>query len=364
MRRPNGASFLVTAAHPIPAPVPVPARTTLNFAQRPGAYAQMPAPRAADAASLQTLQGETMGTVWRLRWVNTDMRPIAPVQALVQDQLDLVIAQMSNWEPDAFISRFNAAPAGAVFAMPPEFAQVLRAGLGWAECTHGAFDPAAGQLVALWGFGPHAAKSLPPSPAALAALRGQANWRTLGVLPTADPLIQPGALWLDFSGIAKGYAVDRVAQALKAAGIANFLIDIGGELRAAGRRPDGTSWHIQLDVGEASPHAANDAPVLALNDMAVATSGSRWHQHTQGGQQWSHTIDPRTGQASASPLRAVTVLHAACMDADALATALWVLGPHDGLALADALNVAARLHGLNGEVLHSQRWADSGFPIA
>ena len=363
MRRSSGASFRVTAAHPLPVAPP----TTLNFAQRPGAYAQMPAPRAADAASLQSVQGETMGTVWRLRWVNTDMRPIAPVQALVQAQLDGVVAQMSNWEPDAFISRFNTAPAGTVFAMPPEFAQVLRAGLGWAERTHGAFDPAAGQLVALWGFGPHAAKSLPPSPAAVAALRGQPNWRALGVHPTSDQLIQPGALWLDFSGIAKGYAVDRVAQALQAAGIANFLIDIGGELRAAGRRPDSTSWHIQLDAGEeAWPNGANAqaAPVLALNDMAVATSGSRWHQHTQAGQQWSHTVDPRTGQASASPLRAVTVLHATCMDADALATALWVLGPHDGLALANALNVSARLQGLNGEVQHSRRWADSGFPIA
>ncbi|ARU06818.1 hypothetical protein CCO03_11855 [Comamonas serinivorans] len=348
-----------------------------------------------------------MGTLWRLRWVNVDMRPLADVQALVQAQLDLVIAQMSHWEPTSLISRFNRAAAGTRMALPPAFDHVLNAGLHWARRSGGAFDPAAGRLVALWGFGPHAASQLPPTPAELAAWQAGPHWTALRPaaassaeedppatitpprceappeamplphtlatptpstpgrqatgadtpLETASgearaPLTQPGGLWLDLSGIAKGYAVDAVSQALQAHGLDHFLIDIGGELRASGRRPDGRCWRVQLDAGDDT-----SAPeVIELNHRAVATSGNRWHRHVHGDDQWSHTVDPRSGQASRSALRAVSVLHAECMHADALATALWVLGVDEGLTFAQAEGVAARLVDAQGRVHLSAHW--------
>ena len=364
----------------------------LDFGQRLSGYAPAPGPRAADSAQLQTLQGETMGTRWQLSLVNTDMRPLAEVRAIVQAQLDLVIAQMSHWVPDSLISRFNAADAGTRFALPPEFAQVLQAGLRWAQASGGAFDPAAGRLVAAWGFGPHAARELPPSEALLLALRQAASWRDLEMTeylaprqaeapatatapapgPAPSPahagtgthadthtLAQPGGLWLDFSGIAKGFAVDLVSQALQAAGIAHSLIDIGGELRATGTRPGGQPWRVQLDAGAGDEPSLQAAPVLALRDQAVATSGSRWHRHQHGGQAWNHTVDPRTGLASLSPLQGVSVLHPSCMQADALATTLWVLGLPDALAFANAHGVAARLCGVNGEIHATAQWQEA-----
>ena len=347
----------------------------LDFGQRLSGYAPAPGPRAADPAQLQTLQGETMGTRWQLRFANPDMLPLAAVRATVQAQLDLVIAQMSHWAPESLISRFNAAAAGAHFVLPPEFAQVLQAGLAWARASDGAFDPAAGRLVAAWGFGPHAAADLPPSDAHLLALQQAPSWRDLQLSPAAvNPeangaslgtdgpvtLTQPGGLWLDFSGIAKGFAVDLVSQALQALGIAHSLVDIGGELRATGTRPDGQPWRVQLDDGPGEAPATNTspqtAPVLALHNLAIATSGSRWHHHRRGEQVWNHTVDPRTGLASMSPLRAVSVLHGSCMQADALATTLWVLGPTAGLAFAQAHGVAARLCGVNGEIHATAPW--------
>ena len=372
--RDSSASATQPQILPTPArPAPVSSAPRLDFGQRLSGYAPAPGPRAADPAQLQTLQGETMGTRWQLRFANPDMQPLAAVRATVQAQLDLVIAQMSHWAPDALISRFNAADAGTRFALPPEFAQVLQAGLAWARASHGAFDPAAGRLVAAWGFGPHAAADLPPTDAHLLALKQAPNWRALQLSPAAGSpqangaglgtdgpvtLTQPGGLWLDFSGIAKGFAVDLVSQALQAQGIANSLIDIGGELRAAGTRPDGQPWRVQLDDGLDNAGQADDAPapVLALRELAIATSGSRWHHHQRGDQTWNHTVDPRTGLASLSPLRAVSVLHASCMQADALATTLWVLGPADGLAFAQAQDVAARLCEVNGEIHATEPW--------
>ena len=397
--------------------------TRLDFGQRLSGYAPCAGLRAADPAQLHTLQGDTMGTRWQLRLANPAMRPLAEVRAIVQAQLDLVIAQMSHWEPQSLISRFNAAGAGTRFALPREFAQVLAAGLHWARASGGAFDPAAGRLVAAWGFGPHAASQLPPSPAQLLALPGS-SWRDLTLAeaaaeglpdalaqgwvdapidapltdsinapvapvapvaglvqppiahqpsPSPRSLTQPGGLWLDFSGIAKGFAVDAVSQALQAAGLADHLIDIGGELRASGRRPDGQPWRVRLDAAEPdsasqpspghqpNPHGPRTpsnppSPVLALRDVAIATSGSRWHHHQRGEQAWNHTVDPRTGLASMSPLRAVSVLHTSCMQADALATTLWVLGPTAGLAFAQAHGVAARLRGVNGEIHATAPW--------
>jgi len=140
---------------------------------------------------------------------------------------------------------------------------------------------------------------------------------------------------LDLSGIAKGFAVDHGTQALQALGLTDFLFEIGGELRGVGRRPGGQPWQVQVDTGLAA------AQRIALADLAVATSGDQWHQRAHEGKRWSHTIDPRTGEPVAHALASVTVLHAQCMEADALATVLTVLGPDEGWDFAEQHGVAA-----------------------
>lgn len=300
--------------------------------------------------SLQTLGGATMGTTWSLRLVNPGFAPLAPVQALVQDTLDAVIGQMSNWEADSALSLFNCAPAGSWHTLPPELTQVLDAALHWARACDGAWDPTVGALVALWGFGPrpdplapHA--GTPPSAAAIAqalAVCGhqRLQW-DLAEHSAERRLWQPGGLQLDLSGIAKGFAVDWVAERLQQAGWSHALLEIGGELRAWGRRPDGSPWRVAVAGRATGQGGAADPLVLSLKDGALATSGDHWHGFEHQGRRYSHTLDPRTGWPVPPTLTSVTVWHGQCLHADALATVLTVLGPETGWDFALQQQIAA-----------------------
>ena len=317
--------------------------STPSFAHRTLGYANTAAPRAADPATLQQLAGRTMGTTWSLRFVNPAMRPLAQVRAAVETALDEVVVQMSHWSPDSNLGRYNRAPAGSMHALPLAFATVLRCALDAAERSGGALDPTVGPLVRLWGFGPDATPAqeahAPPSDAELATTRARCGWQRLAFDATRAALLQPGGLTLDFSGLAKGFAVDHAVAALQALGLHDLLLEVGGELRAIGRRPDSMSWRVQVAAAEAGD--ASPPLVVPLHDLAIATSGDRWHQRGTGERHWSHTIDPRTGAPVDHALAAVSVLHAQCMQADALATVLTVLGPADGMAFAEAHGVAA-----------------------
>ena len=302
---------------------------------RAGGYANAAVPRRADPASLQQLDGQTMGTTWSLRFDNPRMLALERVRETVEAALARVIAQMSHWEPASDIGRFNRAAAGSHHVLPREFAEVMRCAAHWARTSAGALDPTVGPLVACWGFGPEAEASGLPTPEALAEARAHTGWHRLAFDETSGSLQQPGGITLDLSGIAKGFAVDHGLEALRGLGLADLLFEIGGELRGIGRRPGGQPWQVMIDAESASPQR------IALADMAVATSGDRWHRRERGGRRWSHTIDPRSGEPVAHSLASVTVLHAQCMHADALATVLTVLGPDEGLAFAERHDVAA-----------------------
>ena len=299
-------------------------------------YANAAVPRRADPARLQTLAGRTMGTTWSLVFDNPAMVPRDTVEAAVVRALDRVIAQMSNWVAASDIGRFNAAAPGSRHALPAEFAEVLGCALHWAQASGGAIDPTVGPLVALWGFGAQAAPRAQPSHEALSEARSRTGWRRLAFDPVAGTVSQPGGFSLDLSGVAKGFAVDHAVAALRALGLRDLLMEVGGELRGVGRRPGGAPWRVRIDGADA------EAPPVALADLSVATSGDRWHAYVQDGRQVSHTIDPRSGEPAASALASVTVLHAQCMQADALATVLVVLGDAEGPAFAERHGIAAR----------------------
>nr|WP_312529119.1 FAD:protein FMN transferase [Comamonas sp.] len=303
-----------------------------------------PAMHLAQDGSLHSLQGATMGTTWSLRLANPDYAPLAPVQALVQHTLDAVIAQMSNWEVDSCVSRFNAADAGSWHALPPELAQVLDAALHWARACDGAYDPTVGALVSLWGFGPRANPQAPhsgqpPAQADIDRALQVCGHQRLQWQPQQRRLLQPGGLQLDLSGIAKGYAVDWVAERLRASGWPHALLEIGGEIRAWGHKPGGQPWRVAV------AGVAGDEPlVVPLGDGALASSGDHWHVFMHGGKRFSHSLDPRSGQPVAHALTSVTVYHRECMHADALATVLTVLGPEDGWQFALQHQIAAVFH--------------------
>ncbi len=323
-----------------------------------GGYANAAVLRRADPASLQTLAGRTMGTTWSLVFDNPAMLPREAVNTAVIFALDRVIAQMSTWEPSSDIGRFNASEPGSRHLLQAEFAEVLGCALHWAEASGGAIDPTVGPLVALWGFGAQAspeALQAQPSADAVAEARSRTGWQRLEFDAAENTVRQPGGFSLDLSGVAKGFAVDHAVEALRALGLRDLLMEIGGELRGVGRRPGGAAWRVRVDG------SAENSPVVSLGDLAVATSGDRWHVRAQNGRDVSHTIDARSGEPVASALASVSVLHARCMQSDALATVLTVLGEDEGMAFAERHDIAALFVCRNGgdarRTIASQAWS-------
>lgn len=268
-----------------------------------------------------------MGTSWSLQIVSSPV----DAAALVQAAFDRVIAQMSQWEPASDLSRFNRAPAGDWHGIPPELFQVVTAALEIAEASDGAFDPALGEITENWGFGSGGAVDRVPDDMVQKGRRIE--------LDAADRRIRrsDGAS-LDLSGIAKGYGVDLAAEWLVEQGARHFLLELGGELRGEGIRPDGQPWWVDVEM---PPTTAIPPWRIALHDLSVATSGNYRRGFVADGRHYSHSFDPVTGRPVVSNVSSVTVLHRECMMADGWATALTVLGPERGIALADAQGLAA-----------------------
>jgi thiamine biosynthesis lipoprotein len=284
-----------------------------------------------------------MGTSWSVQLVPGPSGPTD--DAGIRAVLDRVIAQMSNWEADSDLSRFNRAAPGQWRTLPPEFSHVLAAALAISDASAGAFDPAAGALVDLWGFGPAGPRDAPDD-AAVADARARSGRTAIEHVPTLLSARRVRAAALDFSGIAKGHAVDAVAAYLRGQGCADFLVEIGGELLGHGIKPDGQPWWVAF---ESVPGA--DLPPIraALHGLAIATSGDYRRFVERAGARHAHTIDPRTGRPIANGVASVTVLHAECMHADAWATALTVLGPVEGLAIAVREGLAMQMVVREGE---------------
>jgi thiamine biosynthesis lipoprotein len=279
----------------------------------------------AKGARVQRMVGETMGTEWSLSLVGGD----ADIRPMVETVLAEVIAESSLWEPNSEICRFNRAAAGARVPLSAGFAAVVGCALQLATESGGAFDPRVGRLSAHWGFGPDGVPASGETPAPPQPLQ-----------LSGGVLTQPGNVWLDLNGIAKGQAVDRVAEALLAAGQRHFLIGIGGEYRGEGVRPDGQPWWVEIE----QPPGAALAPLrVALSGLSVATSGDYRRSFRRDGHRLSHSIDPRSGKPIPEGVASVAVLGKSCMVADAEATAITVLGPTEGLRWAAERGLAAQM---------------------
>jgi thiamine biosynthesis lipoprotein len=259
------------------------------------------------------------------------------LQAMIQRALDAVVREMSPWESLSDLCRYNRAGVGTWRPLPPAFATVLRRAIEIAEQSNGAFDPTLGALTDLWGFGPRAFSGAPPDAADIAPLKEAGGWKRLTL--DGDALFQPGTLRLDLNGIAKGFGVDQAAAALDRAGVKSYLVEVGGELRGIGAKPDGQPWWIELE----RPPTANDAErtMVALHDLSVATSGDYRRFFDHDGRRYAHTLDPATGAPTTHATVSVTVLAKDCMSADAWATALTVMAPDAALAFAAEHGLAA-----------------------
>ncbi|GEO41731.1 FAD:protein FMN transferase [Skermanella aerolata] len=296
------------------------------------------------------LNGPTMGTRWSaLVHAPASIDPDG-LRAALARAVDEIDYQMSTWKTDSDLMRMNAAHPGLWVDLPPALMRVLGKGLEIGRASNGAFDIGLGDLTNAWGFGPQAADA-----GAIRAHLGQVR------LPAHDLLEldaegyrarKHGNLQLDLSGIAKGYGVDRMMAVIERFGIASALVGLDGELRAKGVRADGRLWTVAIE----KPDYEMRAPisVLTLQDAAVATSGDYRHWVDAGQMRLSHTMDARTGGPLNNRVASVTVLADTCMEADAWATALMVMGEADGAAFADAkgLNALYILRTRSGLVQH------------
>lgn len=293
---------------------------------------------AASEGTLLQLQGKSMGTTWSAKMIPPREVSAEQLNRSIQAALDSVVAQMSTWQEDSDISRWNQAAAGW-WPIPDDFFEVLRHAMTLAEETQGAYDPTVGPLTQLWGFGPQGPRPRIPSDAELDQVRARVGWRRVALDPATSRVRQPGGVSLDLSSIAKGYGVDRVAAALEALGVTSYLMELGGELRGKGQRPDGKPWRVGIE--QPLTEGVQDSVAIPAEGMSVATSGNYRRSFHEANKRYTHIIDPRSGRPVEHSLASVTVLHTACMQADAWATALFVLGPTEGLAYARRKGLAA-----------------------
>ena len=281
-----------------------------------------------------------MGTSWSA----TARCPAAETEVLdaVERALEAVDASMSTYRGDSELSRINTAEPGRWTAVSPELMEVLEAASRLHALSDGAFDVTVGALVNAWGFGPDGSHPAPTDAQLGVLMRGVGFEH---VILQADPprvMRTRQGVSIDLSAIAKGYAVDRAAAGLAAMGCTDYMIDVGGEVKVAGRNPRGQAWRIGVERPD--PAATGQvAHVLSVDRGAVATSGDYRNFREVDGRLVSHTIDPRSGFPVEHALASVTVAHASAMWADGFATAINVLGPDAGMTLAEAEGLAALL---------------------
>lgn len=280
------------------------------------------------------LSGTTMGTLWHVSVVDVPEGYSAKsLTAAIQQVLDEVNERFSTYRPSSDVERVNAAPVGKWVPVSGQVVAVARFSEKIYRDSGGAFNPAVGALVNLWGFGPNAPpEPRIPSDEAIAKARASIDYGKLAIRDEPPALMKPVPLTLDYSAVAKGYGVDRVAERLDELGVSDYLVEVGGEVRVRGHNGHGKPWRIGIDTPDVIGDEAYAA--IAMSTGAVATSGDYRNYFDKDGKRYSHTIDPVTGRPITHNLASVTVIATTCMDADAVATAIDVLGPERGLAYA------------------------------
>ncbi len=285
--------------------------------------------------------GAAMGTTYHVKVVNPP-EGVAPQQ--VRAGLAGVIAKvdelMSTYRSDSDVSRFNASLTTDWVTVAPETRAVVEAALRVSRLTGGAFDVTVGPLVDLWGFGPISRRPAVPTQERITQELERVGYGHLETMEDPDAIRKDRQeVHVDLSAIAKGYAVDRAAEHLEALGIENYLVEIGGELRAKGMNPSGVPWRVAVE--SPVPERRAVFRVIQVAGVGLATSGDYRNFFEADGRRYSHTIDPRTGGPVEHTLVSVTVVHPSTMVADAMATGLLVLGPEEGFELAQGEKLAA-----------------------
>ena len=281
------------------------------------------------AAEPVALTGRALGTTWTVKFLQP-APPLNPatLTARISATLERLEQQFSTYRPNSELSRFNTARTTDWITVSPELARVATDCRALSVLTGGAFDATIFPLIDLWGFGPQRRSGPPPSATEISAARSRTDFRRLESRASPPALRKTSAnLAADFSSMAKGFAADTIAAQLSALGSTDHYVQIGGDIATVGPRP----WRVAIEQPTGSAPLAH---IFDLAGQSLSTSGDAHNSFTHAGRRYGHILDPRTGEPVASPLASVSVIAPTCAQSSARATALFVLGPDAGFALA------------------------------
>ena len=318
---------------------------------------------ACDARQEHLIRGRTMGTTYNVKVVTGYFRGVSDLKEKIARRLEQINQSMSTYQKDSEISRFNRFNrVGEPFHISDDFLKVVNAANKIHRLSGGAWDGTVNPLIDLWGFGAKGRHAAVPSEAAISAILPEIGFNHIEINADGYLVKKHPAVSLDLSSIAKGFGVDAVAEVVRSDGHADFLVEIGGEVYAAGFRQDGQPWRIGINRPRTDAPADEVYRAVSLSDQAFATSGDYRNFFEVNGVRYSHVIDPRTGYPVSNGVVSVSIITDTCMFADALATAVMVMGTEKGLALIN------RLKGVEGMIVFEKedgRLADlysQGFP--
>lgn len=306
------------------------------------------------------IHGESMGTSYSIKIMSSRWEKPENLPALIKTRLDEINTSMSTFIEDSEISRLNAARTDEIFTPSADFMSVLQEAKKIHNLSDGAWDGSLNPLVSLWGFGPDGQKNQVPSAEEIRAGLTLVDFNKLNI--TADGTVVKNLpyLTIDLASIAKGYGVDAVAALIKKQGYENFLIEIGGEIFAAGKKGN-TPWRIGINNPTRSAGFGQVYKILNVSNKGVATSGDYRNYFMVDGKAYSHIINPRTGYPVTNGVVSVSVLADTCTFADGMATALMVMGVEKGMKLVENLPAVEALfivQNNNGEL---QEYPSSAF---
>lgn len=289
-----------------------------------------------------SLSGRTMGTSYHITVVPSGSGSLKrdELQQHIDTRLQEINRRMSTYIADSELSRINKAEADEWIDVSAESAAVINTAQQISEKTGGAFDITVGNLVNLWGFGPDINLYAVPDEDRIKAALALCGYQNLEV-DLNPPRVRKfnDTLYLDLSGIAKGYGVDQIAELLVNLGYPDHLVEIGGEIRTGGNKGPENPWNIGIERPRHKGRSVQKI-IHTSTTTAMATSGDYRNYFEHEGRRYSHTIDPTTGHPISHKLAAVSVLHESCMLADAYATAFMVMGPQQAMDFAKQHEIA------------------------
>jgi thiamine biosynthesis lipoprotein len=318
---------------------------------------------ACDARREHVITGRTMGTTYQVKVVTGRFGGVGDLGEKIEARLEAIDRSMSTYRPDSEISRFNRLDrAGEKFPVSTDFLNVMTVGAGIYRLSRGAWDATVDPLVNLWGFGSAGKPENMPSGEAVAAALSEVGFDRIAIDAGGFLLKMEVPTSVDLASIAKGYGVDQLAALVRGAGHVDFLVEIGGEVYATGRRSDGGPWRVGINTPRAEAAPNEVYRVVELSARAFATSGDYRNFFEMNGVRYSHVIDPRTGRPVSNGVVSATIIADSCTLADGLATAVMVMGPEKGLALIESLQDVEGLIVVADAGGRLQDYLSTGFP--